>query len=195
MGRNRSQLYSNHFEPKNRNKTGKAFIICYMKKTFILSVAILVLFSLPKVWADNVPGSEGSVAPAWKLQDLDGKTVSSDDFKGKVVILDFWATWCPPCRAEIPGLIDLQKTYGKQGLMVVGVSVDQGGTDVIKPFVEKFGMNYPVLVADDKVQQAFGGFDAIPVTLVIDRQGRIVKRHLGLTEKDEFEAEIKPLLK
>jgi peroxiredoxin len=166
-----------------------------MKKTFILSVAILALFSLPKVWADNVPGSEGSLAPAWKLRDLDGKTVSSDDFKGKVVILDFWATWCPPCRAEIPGLIDLQKTYGKQGLMVVGVSVDQGGTDVIKSFVEKFGMNYPVLVADDKVQQAFGGFDAIPVTLVIDRQGRIVKRHLGLTEKDEFEAEIKPLLK
>ena len=166
-----------------------------MKKTFILSVAILALFSLSKVWADNAPGSEGSLAPAWKLQDLDGKTVSSDDFKGKVVILDFWATWCPPCRAEIPGLIDLQKAYGKQGLMVVGVSVDQGGTDVIKPFVEKFGMNYPVLVADDKVQQAFGGFDAIPVTLVIDRQGRIVKRHLGLTEKDEFEAEIKPLLK
>ena len=166
-----------------------------MKKTYILSVAILALFSLPKVWADNVPGSEGSLAPAWKLQDLDGKTVSSDDFKGKVVILDFWATWCPPCRAEIPGLIDLQKTYGKQGLMVAGISVDQGGADVIKPFVEKFGMNYPVLVADDKVQQAFGGFDAIPVTLVIDRQGRIVKRHLGLTEKDEFEAEIKPLLK
>jgi peroxiredoxin len=73
--------------------------------------------------------------------------------------------------------------------------VDQGGTDVIKAFVGKFGMNYPVLVADDKVQQAFGGFDAIPVTLVIDRQGRIVKRHLGLTEKAEFEAEIKPLLK
>jgi thiol-disulfide isomerase/thioredoxin len=166
-----------------------------MKKTFILSVAILALFSLSKVLADNTPGSEGSLAPAWKLQDLDGKTVSSDDFKGKVVILDFWATWCPPCRAEIPGLIDLQKAYGKQGLMVVGVSVDQGGADVIKPFVKKFGMNYPVLVADDKVQQAFGGFDAIPVTLVIDRQGRIVKRHLGLTEKDEFEAEIKPLLK
>lgn len=166
-----------------------------MKKIFILSAAILSLFSLSKVGADNAPGSEGSVAPVWKLQDLNGKTVGSDDFKGKVVILDFWATWCPPCRAEIPGLIDLQKAYGKQGLMVVGVSVDQGGTDVIKPFVEKFGMNYPVLVADDKVQQAFGGFDAIPVTLVIDRQGRIVKRHLGLTEKDEFEAEIKPLLK
>jgi thiol-disulfide isomerase/thioredoxin len=195
MGRIRCQLYSNHFESKNRNKTGSTFIACYMKKTFILSVATLALFSQSKVWADNAPGSERSLAPAWKLQDLDGKTVSSDDFKGKVVILDFWATWCPPCRAEIPGLIDLQKAYGKQGLMVVGVSVDQGGADVIKPFLEKFGMNYPVLVADDKVQQTFGGFDAIPVTLVIDRQGRIVKRHLGLTEKDEFEAEIKPLLK
>src|SRR5277367_6077030 len=153
MRRIRGQLYSNNFESKNRNKAGRTFITRHMKKTFILSVAILALFSLSKVWADNAPGSEGSLAPAWKLQDLDGKTVSSDNFKGKVVILDFWATWCPPCRAEIPGLIDLQKAYGKQGLMVVGVSVDQGGTDVIKPFVEKFGMNYPVLVTDDKVQR------------------------------------------
>lgn len=159
-------------------------------------MAIPTLFSLPNIRADVAPpGNEGSKAPAWKLQDLDGKTVSSDDLKGKVVILDFWATWCPPCRAEIPGLIDLQKAYEKEGLMVVGISVDQDGSSVLKPFVEKFGVNYPVLVADDKVQQAFGGFDAIPVTLVIDRQGRIVKRHLGLTEKDELEAEIKPLLK
>jgi len=166
-----------------------------MKKTFIFSVAILSLMSLARIWADGAAGSEGTMAPTWKLQDLDGKTVSSADFKGKVVILDFWATWCPPCRAEIPGLIDLQKTYAKQGLMVVGISLDQGGADDVKAFVRKFGMNYPVLIADDRVQQAFGGFDAIPVTLVIDRQGRIVNRHLGLTEKGEFEAEIKPLLK
>ena len=172
-----------------------AVILRYMKKTFTLSITILALLSLGRVWAGEAAGSEGSMAPAWRLPDLDGKTVSFDDFKGKVVVLDFWATWCPPCRAEIPGLIDLQKTYQKQGLMVVGISLDQGDAEAIKSFVKKFGMNYPVLVGDDKVQQTFGGIDAIPVTLVIDRQGRIVKRHLGLTEKDEFEGDIKPLLK
>jgi len=166
-----------------------------MKKIFILLLAVLALFSVSQVWAETVPGGEGSLAPAWKLQDLAGKTVSSEDFKGKVVVLDFWATWCPPCRAEIPGLIDLQKTYEKRGLMVVGVSLDQDGVDAVRSFVKKYGMNYPVLVGDDKIQRAFGGFDAIPVTLVIDREGHIVKRHLGLTGKDEFEAEIKPLLK
>ena len=166
-----------------------------MKELFVTFAVILTVFSQANLWADNAPAAEGNLAPAWKLPDLAGHIVSSDDFKGKVVILDFWATWCGPCRAEIPGLIDLQKNYQKQGLAVVGVSVDEGGVDVLKPFVKKFGMNYPVLVGDGKVQQAFGGIDAIPVTLVIDRQGRIVKRHLGLTDKDEFEAEIKPLLK
>lgn len=162
--------------------------------TLVTFAVILIALSQANFWA-NASAAEGNLAPAWKLQDLEGHTVSSDDFKGKVVILDFWATWCGPCQAEIPGLIDLQKSYQQQGLVVVGISLDEGGAEVVKPFVKKFGINYPVLVGDDKVQQAFGGIDAIPVTLVIDRQGRIVKRHLGLTEKDKFETEIKPLLK
>lgn len=165
-----------------------------MKIRFILLAAGLTLLSSSTVWADDASGlSKGSVAPAWKLQDLDGKTVSSDDFKGKVVILDFWATWCGPCREEIPGLIDLQAKYQKQGLAVIGISLDEGAGEV-KPFVKKAGFNYTVALVDDKVQQAFGGVDAIPLTFVIDRQGRIVTKHLGLTGKDEFEAEIKPLL-
>jgi DsbE subfamily thiol:disulfide oxidoreductase len=139
--------------------------------------------------------SENAPAPTWKLQSLDGKSVRFDDFKGKVVILDFWATWCGPCREEIPGLIDLQKKYEKQGLAVVGISLDDGDAEVVKAFVRKLGMNYPVLLGDDKVQQAFGGIDAIPATFVIDRHGHIVKKYVGLVEKKQLEAVIKPLLK
>jgi peroxiredoxin len=146
--------------------------------------------------AENAANSTGkpAIAPSWELHNVDGQTVRFADFKGKVVILDFWATWCPPCRAEIPGLIDLQKQYGKQGLAVIGISVDQDGASVVKAFAQKFGMNYPVLLADPKVVQSYGGIEAIPTTFIIDRQGRIVKEHVGFTDKEDFEKEIKPLL-
>ena len=133
-------------------------------------------------------------APSWELQDLDGKTVHSSDFKGKVVVLDFWATWCPPCRAEIPGFIELQRKYQAQGLAVVGVSVDQASSDTVKTFAQKLGINYPVVLTDTKVVTAYGGIDGLPTTFIIDRAGSIVKQHLGFTEKSEIESEIKSLL-
>jgi peroxiredoxin len=138
----------------------------------------------------------GAPAPAWKLQDVNGKTVSSADFKGKVVILDFWATWCSPCRAELPGFIELQKEHGKDGLAIIGASVD-GAAEIaaVKKFAEKFGVNYPVVLADEETVRAFGGVDAIPTTFVIDREGRIVSRHVGFAEKAELEKEIKRLLR
>lgn len=134
-------------------------------------------------------------APAWELQDLDGKTVKSSDFKGKVLILDFWATWCPPCRKEIPGFIDLQKKYQASGLTVVGVSVDHASPAAIKTFIEKAGINYPVLAADEKIVAAYGGIDGIPTTFIIDQAGHIVKQHVGFTDESEIEKEIKRLLK
>ena len=134
-------------------------------------------------------------APAWKLQDVNGKTISSADFKGKVVVLAFWATWCPPCRAEIPGFVELQKQYGKSGVAVIGASVDSSDETVaVKKFAEKFGINYPVGLADQDAVRAFGGVDAIPTTFIIDRDGRIVSRHIGFTEKADLEKEIKTLL-
>ena len=138
---------------------------------------------------------KGKLAPSWELQDLDGKTVHSSDFKGKVVVLDFWATWCPPCRAEIPGFVELQTKYQAQGLAVIGVSVDQASADTVKAFAEKMTINYPVLQSDAKIAAAFGGIDGLPTTFVIDRSGRIVKQHSGFTEKSEIESEIKSLLK
>jgi thiol-disulfide isomerase/thioredoxin len=145
----------------------------------------------------SAPGAAGQAAvmpPEWSLKDMDGKTVHSTDFKGKVVILDFWATWCGPCQAEIPSFIALQKQYAKQGLVVVGLSVDQEGADVVKPFAQKLGMNYPVVLTDEKTQEAFGGIEAVPTTFIVDREGHIVKEHTGFADKDEFENEIKPLL-
>jgi thiol-disulfide isomerase/thioredoxin len=146
--------------------------------------------------SQTIPDVAGQavVAPEWSLKDVDGKTVHSTNFNGKVIIVDFWATWCGPCRAEIPNFIALQKQYETQGLAVVGLSVDEDGAAVVKPFMQKLGINYPVILADEKTQERFGGIEALPMTFIIDRKGRIVKEHLGITDKDELENEIKPLL-
>lgn len=133
-------------------------------------------------------------APEWELKDTEGKVVKSSDFAGKVVILDFWATWCPPCKAEIPGFIELQKKYGEKGLVVVGVSLDEQGPAVVKPFMQQFGMNYPVVMGDEKITQDFGGVAAIPTTFIIDKNGNIAAKHVGYAPKETFEKEITPLL-
>jgi thiol-disulfide isomerase/thioredoxin len=134
-------------------------------------------------------------APGWKLQDVNGRAVSSDQFKGKVVVVDFWATWCPPCREEIPGYIALQKKYGADQLAIVGVSLDQAGPGVVKAFIEKNGVNYPMVMGDDAVQSAFGGMEAIPTTFLIDRAGQIRDRKVGSMPTADYEQKIVALLK
>lgn len=172
-------------------KTLNLFNVTLSGLALLAAVAVTRESSAAAVKSSNA----STPAPSWELTDLAGKTVRSADLKGKVVILNFWATWCGPCRAEIPDFIALQKQYGSQGLVIVGASVDQAGPEVVKKFVQQQGMNYPVAVADSKMQDAFGGIEAIPTTFVIDRQGNIVGRHVGLTPKEDFESEIEPLLK
>jgi peroxiredoxin len=165
-------------------------------KTIGIALALVAICLIMPLLGQSALGVAGhtAVMPEWSLKDADGKMVHSTDFKGKVVILDFWATWCGPCRAEIPNFIVLQRQYEKQGLVVVGLSVDEDGAHVVKPFAQRLGMNYPVVLADKKTQDAFGGIEAVPTTFIIDRKGRIAKEHMGFADKDEFENEIKPLL-
>jgi thiol-disulfide isomerase/thioredoxin len=133
--------------------------------------------------------------PSWQLKDVNGNVVSSDQFKGKVVVVDFWATWCPPCRAEIPGYIALEKKYGKDGLAIVGVSLDEGGPAIVQQFAAKFGINYPLVMGDETVQAAFGGMEAIPTTFLIDRLGQVRDRKVGAEPTEDYEKKITALLK
>jgi len=132
-------------------------------------------------------------AAPWKLKDLDGKTVSLSDFKGKVVVLDFWATWCPPCRMEIPHFIALQKQYASQGMSVVGISLDES-PDAVVAFAKKEGINYPIVMGDEKVVADYGNIEAIPTTFIIDQNGKIVNKYVGYTEPDVIENDVKKLL-
>jgi len=133
-------------------------------------------------------------APAWKLTDVNGKLVNSEEFKGKVVVVDFWATWCPPCREEIPGYIQLVKKYGKDGLVIVGVSVDEGGPAVVKSYMTKAGVNYPMVMANSEVAAAFGGVEVLPTTFLIDRNGQIRDRKEGSEATAEYEKKILAVL-
>lgn len=134
-------------------------------------------------------------APAWKFKDLDGKEVSSSQFQGKVVVVDFWATWCVPCVEELPGYIKLQDKYGKAGLVIVGVSLDETGPDQVKQFVKQKGMNYQVVTAKiDEAEALFGGIEGIPTTFLIDRTGEIRDRKAGAEPAAEYEKKIKALL-
>ena len=152
--------------------------------------------SAPNIAASApTPGVDtGRPAPAWTLKTPEGKAVTFTDFKGKVVVIDFWATWCGPCRTEIPGYIELQKKYGQDGLVIVGISLDQNGPEQVKKFVEKYGMNYTVVMGDDSIVEAFGNFSAIPTTFLINRAGKIIHEKSGAWDHAEYEALVKKAL-
>jgi thiol-disulfide isomerase/thioredoxin len=173
-----------------------------------LALALLTLNATPEWSFDHAEASAAgapatSACPAsakaanlnFTLKDIDNKDVKLAALKGKVVLLDFWATWCGPCKIEIPWFIEFQQKYGKDGLQVVGVSIDDTA-DKLKPYVSQMKMNYLVLqgLDHDDIQDAYGPLFGIPVTVLISRDGRMCTKHTGLSSKDAFEREIKSLL-
>lgn len=167
-----------------------------------LALALLTL-DTSELWGDSALAAGGMCAADAKhanlnftLKDVDGKTVRLSDYKGKVIILDFWATWCGPCKVEIPWFVEFQQKYGPSGLQVVGVSVDDT-VEMLRPFIKQFKMNYPVLQGrnHDDIQNAYGPLWGIPVTAVISRDARICVKHSGIaSSKENLEKEIKSLL-
>jgi thiol-disulfide isomerase/thioredoxin len=179
----------------------------------IVAVAILLLALLTpgEIDHDAPPpaATEAGVAPVdphdgdaagkpaplhFTLKDMNGIDVKLESFRGKIILLNFWATWCGPCRAEIPALVDLQKQYADD-LVVLGFSVDDP-VDKLRPYATEYKINYPVLVGSgrEEVQDAFGPLWGIPVTVIIDRQGNIHRKHSGIGTREQFEQEIKSLL-
>ena len=140
------------------------------------------------------PDKERHVAPDFALKDADGKVVHLSDYKGKVVVLDFWATWCGPCRIEIPWFTDLQRNKKDRGFEVLGVSMDDEGWEVVKPFIADVGVNYRVVMGNDATAQAYGGVDALPTTFLIDREGKIAAVHVGLASKKDIVDGVEQLL-
>jgi cytochrome c biogenesis protein CcmG/thiol:disulfide interchange protein DsbE len=150
----------------------------------------------------RVPGSASSVfvkagdrrmAPDFELDDASGKPVKLSEFRGQVVLLNFWATWCAPCRIEIPWFIEFQKTLQSRGLATLGVSLDEDGWDAVRPYIDEHKINYRVMVGNDDLAQQYGA-TSLPTTFLIDRSGRIAATHVGLCGKGEYEADIKAVL-
>jgi len=146
--------------------------------TFVLAALILI---------NNVTvADQGQMAPDFALKDLSGKAISLSDYKGKVVFLNFWATWCPPCRQEIPGFIKAFDKYKDQGLVILGVAVSDRENSV-KNFVDQHSINYPVAMGDMKIVQDYEPGQYIPATIIIDRNGKIHHKHVGYMEQSQVE--------
>src|ERR1700678_37312 len=138
------------------------------------------------------PHMRGKVAPAFTLTDINGKKVSLSEQKGRPVLVNFWATWCGPCKVELPWFEEVQKQYAAQGFQILGLTDDaDAGKDTISKVAHKIGVSYPILLTDGKVQNAYGGVDVLPMSFYVDRNGVIVEETAGLGSKDEIEAHIK----
>lgn len=155
-------------------------------------IAVMILLAvLPALCV----GQTGQQAPPLVLKDLRGRNLRLSDYKGKVVLLNFWATWCPPCRAEMPDLIRMQREYQSRGLRVIGVTYPPQEAMQVREFIRKLGVNYPVAMGSKETKTLFDKTESLPLTVIIDREGKVHDLILGILLPVEFEQKIKPLLK
>src|SRR5258708_24809639 len=169
---------------------------------FIVAIVIAMLLAGAHFARKNRAGGSsvsgqmrGQLAPDFELASLEGKNVKLSDFRGKAVLLNFWATWCEPCKIEMPWFVELQKEYGPQGFQIVGVAMDEdANTDDISKFAKKLAVNYPVLLGKDSVGESYGGVGVLPATVFIDREGKLVAREFGLQSRSVFVDHIKEAL-
>jgi cytochrome c biogenesis protein CcmG/thiol:disulfide interchange protein DsbE len=167
-----------------------------LKTTLVPRFAILLLLAslLSSCRSSSPKGHAGSGAPDFTVTDIQGKKLSLSDYRGKVVLLDFWATWCAPCLEEIPHFVDMQQKLGPEGFQTIGISMDDGPRPVEK-FYQDHKLNYPVAIGDDKLATSYGGIMGLPVTFVINRDGQIRKKFVGATDPALIEQEVVAALK
>ena len=161
-----------------------------MFRIFVTAFLLLVFLSCS---TGSVP-REGKGAPDFELTSLDGQRISLSQFRGKVVILDFWATWCKPCRLELPHFVALHQEFGNDVLEIIGVSVDRVGSEEVASFVKQWKIPYIVVMGNGEVARDYGGIRGIPTTFVIDKQGNIYRKYVGYRDKEVFEKDVRALL-
>ncbi len=146
---------------------------------------------------DGMQAAEAASArplPEFAVQDMEGDLFTSDTLQGKVALVNFWATWCGPCKIEMPWFVEFQRKYKDQGFTVLAISLDEGGWDPVREFAAEMELNFPVALGDDPLAMDFGGIHALPTTMIVDREGNIVATHTGLVAKRVYETEIEELL-
>jgi len=158
-------------------------------KRFILVLLplVIVLFVCAEAEKTSIFGNNSSQAPDFTVKDLKGREISLSNYSGKVVFLNFWATWCGPCKAEIPDFIEAYKQYKDKGMEIIGISVDRISPKSVLKFAEKYKINYPVVMSTDKIQKDYEPGPYVPTTIIIDQEGKIMHRHIGYMSKETLE--------